>query len=161
MNEPSHSSSERRSRAGLAVITAILVVTAAWLVVSLILRLWSAVVPAAIVALGCVVALRTRPTVLAFGVGHTERHWVACRFDQFWGTVAITVDEKPVAHALGLFSLRLEKIYTISVGTAEVHTVQIEKRRPLVLSGARSQGLTAYVDNRLVAQTSTMGRNPR
>lgn len=141
------------------MIIAVLVVVAAWLVVALVLRQWWMAVAAGILLLGSVLALRTQPIVLSFEVGYIERHQVAVRFDQFWGTVAITVDGKPVAHDLRLFSVRLRTSYTIAVGTAEVHTVRIEKKRPLILAGARSQRLTAYVDDRLAAQTSTMAPN--
>lgn len=84
MSEPAPSRPERRSRLGLAAITTVLVVVVAWLVIAVVQRLWSTVVPAVVILVGCVLALRTQPTTLSFEVGAAERHHVAIRFDQFW-----------------------------------------------------------------------------
>ena len=81
-----------------------------------------------------------------FEVGESERHRVHFSFDQFWGTVRISVDGRRVIRDFRLFSLSTTKRYRLTVGDQERHEVVIEKTRPLMAAGLRAQVCRVFVD---------------
>jgi len=87
-----------------------------------------------------------------FEVGESERHRVHFFFDQFWGTVRISVDGRRVIRDLRLFSLSTTKRYRFTVGEQERHEVVIEKTRPLMVAGFRPQVASVFVDGRQVGE---------
>jgi len=87
-----------------------------------------------------------------FEVGESERHRVHFSFDQFWGTVRISVDGRKVIRDLRLFSLSTTKRYRFTVGAQERHEVVIEKTRPLMVAGFRPQVARVFVDGGLVGE---------
>jgi hypothetical protein len=89
---------------------------------------------------------------MTFEVGVEEHHRVDFTFDRFWGGLKIKVDGVPVVEQTQVFSVRLVKKWEFEVGENEKHRVRIVKRRPLFFAGARPQPVTAFVDDRLVAQ---------
>lgn len=95
---------------------------------------------------------RSHATELGFDVGSTEKHRVVFRFNKFWGTVNLDVDDDSVLRDIRIFSISLTKKYIVSVGTAERHEIRIEKDRSVAFAGARPQPVRAYVDNILVAE---------
>jgi len=90
---------------------------------------------------------------LAFNVGSAELHHVTFNFDKFWGGLSIEVDGTRVVGDLRLFSVNLVKTYEFTVGTAERHTVRIDKHRAVFFAGFRPQPVRAYVDGQLVAES--------
>ena len=139
------------SRPRLAVGVVLMVAGLASVVLALLNRSWVAAAFAAAVVAALVFGVRRPPMELALDVGNGERHHVVFRFDKFWGTLSITVDGRPVVRDLRVFSIKLTKTYRFSVGTVELHEVRIEKDRPLIGAGARSQPVRAYVDDVLAA----------
>jgi hypothetical protein len=106
-----------------------------------------------LVVLGFIVfGFRSQAMELGFDVGSAEKHRVVFRFNKFWGTVNLDVDDEPVVREIRIFSINLTKKYVVSVGTAERHEIRIEKDRSVVFAGARRQPVRAYVDNILVAE---------
>ncbi|WP_431221105.1 hypothetical protein [Leifsonia xyli] len=99
---------------------------------------------------GAVVTTHT----LAFEVGEREKHSVVFTFDQMWGWLTITVDDRMIARKFITFSFRLLRVFEFVVGGAEPHTVRIEKSRPLLVSFARPQPTRAFCDGVLVAEAS-------
>jgi hypothetical protein len=87
-----------------------------------------------------------------FEVGEAERHRVHFVFDQFWGTVRISVDGKRVIRDLRLFSFSTTKRYRFTVGDQERHEVVIEKTRPVMVAGFRPQVGRVFVDGRLAGE---------
>jgi hypothetical protein len=98
------------------------------------------------------IGFRSQAMELGFDVGSAEKHRVVFRFNKFWGTVNLNVDDEPAVREIRIFSMNLTKKYVISVGTAERHEIRIEKDRSVVFAGARRQPVRAYVDNVLVAE---------
>ena len=90
-----------------------------------------------------------------FDVGEAERHRVHFLFDQFWGSVTITVDGRRVIRDHRLFSLGTTKRYRFTVGDQERHDVVIEKTRPVVAAGFRPQVARVFVDGRQVGEHSS------
>ena len=99
-----------------------------------------------------VLGFRSQAMELGFDVGSVEKHRVVFRFNKFWGTVNLDVDDEPVIREIRIFSINLTKKYVVSVGTVERHEIRIEKDRSVVFAGARRQPVRAYVDNILVAE---------
>jgi hypothetical protein len=89
---------------------------------------------------------------LTFEVGTTEKHVVAFSFDRFWGGLTITVDGNSVVDQVRLFSVNLVATWQFTVGTTEIHHVQIDKHRAVFFAGFRPQPVFAYVDGVGVAQ---------
>lgn len=83
-----------------------------------------------------------------FEVGESERHRVAFQFDQLWGPLKISVDDKPVIKKFEMFTLRPTRHYEFSVGSSEPHEVRIEKSRKALVGGFQAQECVAYVDGR-------------
>jgi hypothetical protein len=86
----------------------------------------------------------------SFIVGAAEKHQVDFSFDQFIGNLEIRVDGQQVIKDFRMFSLSLSKKYEFTVGQQERHHVVIEKRRKLLLAGARPQKYTIFIDGQLV-----------
>jgi hypothetical protein len=87
-----------------------------------------------------------------FDVGDSERHRVEVHWGQIWGDAEIRVDGHQALRTWRMFELRRTRRYQIDVGRAEVHSVAVEKNRPLVLAGFRHQTFRAFVDGELVGE---------
>jgi hypothetical protein len=108
----------------------------------------------ALIVLGGIgLGLRSRATELGFDVGSTETHRVVFRYNKFWGTVNLDVDDDPVVRDIRMFSTSHTQKYIVTVGTAERHEIRIEKDRTVMFAWARRQPIRAYADNILVAET--------
>lgn len=83
---------------------------------------------------------------LAFEVGHEEKHFVEFRWSQVLGLARIWVDGREVLRERHNFSLHRTRRYKVTVGDVEIHSVVIEKTRPLWFAGFRRQGCRAFVD---------------
>lgn len=106
-----------------------------------------------LIVLGSIVfGFRSQAMELGFDVGSAEKHRVVIRFNKFWGTVNLDVDDEPVVRDMRIFSVSHTQKYFVSVCTAERHEIRIEKDRSAVFAGARRQPVRAYVDNILVAE---------
>lgn len=90
-----------------------------------------------------------------FEVGEAERHRVHFFFDQFWGSVRISVDGRRVIRDFRLFSFSATKRYRLTVGDREKHEVVIEKTRPWMAAGFRRQSCRVLVDGRPVGEYSS------
>jgi hypothetical protein len=91
-----------------------------------------------------------------FEVGQREKHRVGFYYSQFWGNVRISVDGEVKRTDLRIFSLSLVKSYRFTVGTTELHEVQIDKNRALFFAGFRPQIVRAFVDGQIVAQDQSL-----
>ena len=141
-------------RAGIWQIVLLSAVIVGFFVDAFLCQKWILVAVYTLVVLGLIVfGFRSQATELGFDVGSTEKHRVVFRFNKFWGTVNLDVDDEPVVREIRTFSINLTKKYVVSVGTAERHEIRIEKDRSVVFAGARRQPVRAYVDNSLVAET--------
>jgi hypothetical protein len=87
-----------------------------------------------------------------FEVGEREKHTVSFHFNQMWGNLKITVDEKPVIRDFRILSLKTVTKYEFPVGDTEPHKVVIEKERKLLLAGYRKQMYRVLIDDRLVQE---------
>jgi hypothetical protein len=87
-----------------------------------------------------------------FDVGDSERHRVEVHWGQIWGDAEIRVDGHQALRSWRMFELRRTRRYRIDVGRAEVHSVTVEKERPLALAGFRRQTFRAFVDGVLVGE---------
>jgi hypothetical protein len=90
-----------------------------------------------------------------FEVGEAERHRVHFFFDQFWGTVRISVDGRQVIRDLRLLSFSTTKRYRFTVGDQERHEVVVEKTRPVVAAGFRSHVCRVFVDGHFTGEHSS------
>jgi hypothetical protein len=88
--------------------------------------------------------------LFSFEVGQRERHRVEFYFNQMWGNVKITVDDRVVQTDFKMFSFNLVKRYDLVVGDEEVHDVVIEHERKLLFAGFRPYKYRAYVDGKLI-----------
>ena len=86
----------------------------------------------------------------SFKVGNHEQHQIDFSFDQFIGNLEIRVDGQPVIKDFRMFSLSLTKRYEFTVGSEEQHHIVIEKKRKLLLAGARPQQYRIFIDGKLV-----------
>jgi hypothetical protein len=82
-------------------------------------------------------------------IGNEEKQVISYSFNKFWGNVLVTVNGEKVKSDLRLYSLKLSKMYEFTVGTIEKHTIKIEKIRPLVMAGFRSNTYRVYVDGEM------------
>ncbi|OCB71834.1 hypothetical protein B0A79_14960 [Flavobacterium piscis] len=82
-------------------------------------------------------------------VGEKEKQIISYSFNKFWGNVKIIVNGKKVKSDFRLYSTNLSKIYDFEVGTIEKHHIKIEKIRPLIMAGYRSNTYKIYVDEEL------------
>jgi hypothetical protein len=89
---------------------------------------------------------------IEFEVGYLEQHKVFFSFNKFWGGVVIKVDGKKIIGDLRTISFSLTKAYQFRVGSKEFHEVKIEKIRPLLFAGFRSNDYKVYVDGVLVKE---------
>lgn len=92
-----------------------------------------------------------------FTVGDTEKTNVEFSRGWFWGKITIKANGKtvysnnvfsPATH----FSLTLCRQYEFTVGDREVKTIRIEKTRPLLIAGVRSQKYRVFCDGVLLAE---------
>lgn len=114
---------------------------------------WILIAFTTLVVLGFIVlGFRSQAMELCFDVGSAEKHRVVFRFNKFWGTVNLDVDDEPVVREMRIFSISHTQKYVVSIGTAERHEIRIEKDWSVVFAGARPQPVRAYVDNILVAE---------
>ena len=95
-----------------------------------------------------------------FEVGQHERHRVGFYYNQFWGNLRISVDGEVKRTDLRIFSLSLVKSYRFTVGTTELHEIQIDKTRALFLAGFRPQVVRAFVDGQFAAQDQSFAAAP-
>lgn len=79
-----------------------------------------------------------------FTVGDCETHKVHFHFDQMWGALRITVDDKAVVKDFRLYSWNLTNQYALMVGNAERHAVVIEKTRKRFNGSLRRQTYIKY-----------------
>ena len=82
----------------------------------------------------------------SFPVGESERHMVHFSFDQFWGSLSISVDGKPVVRDWRFLSFNLTKEYRFIVGDKERHDIVIVQARKLAFAGFRSQTCRVFID---------------
>ena len=80
-------------------------------------------------------------------IGSQEKQVIGYSFNKFWGNVTITVNGKKIKSDFRMFSASLSSIYEFQVGFRERHTIKIEKVRPLVMAGFRSNSYKVYVDD--------------
>lgn len=141
-------------RAGIWQIVLLFAVMVSFFVDAFLSHSWILIAFLTLIVLGGIVlGLRSRATELGFDVGSTEMHRVVFRFNKFWGTVNLDVDDEPVVRDIRIFSISHTQKYVVSVGTAERHEIRIEKDRTAMFAGARRQPIRAYADNILVAET--------
>jgi hypothetical protein len=82
-------------------------------------------------------------------IGDEEKHNISYNFNKFWGNVSIKVNGEKIKKDFRLYSLELSKVYEFNVGIKEVHAIKIEKIRPLILAGFRSNTYRIFVDDKL------------
>ncbi|UYG17673.1 hypothetical protein BRM3_04415 [Brachybacterium huguangmaarense] len=92
--------------------------------------------------------------IMSFDVGVRERHAIVFSFDKVWGRITIMVDGQSVVDGVVGLSFSTVRTWEFDVGVHERHRVRIDKRRPLLLAGARPQTVTVHVDGVLVAQNT-------
>lgn len=81
----------------------------------------------------------------ALEVGHTDRHLVEFNYNQFFGTLLIRVDQKPVMQSCRLLNEPVREVYRFIIDGTEKSDVRIEKQRK-PLFGHRN---TVYVNDRI------------
>lgn len=128
---------------GMLLTLGVIVLDRRWILLAMVVAVTAAMM---------VVGMRHRPVRLAFEVGEGEKHAVVFEFNKFWGSLRIAVDGEMLVRELRIFSASPRASWEFSVGTFEPHLVRIEKRRALVLAGARPQPVRAYVDGVLAAE---------
>lgn len=82
-------------------------------------------------------------------IGKKEKQIISYSFNKFWGNVKIKVNNKKVISDFRLYSTSLSNEYHFEVGTIEKHQIKIEKIRPLIMAGYRSNTYKIYVDEEL------------
>lgn len=87
-----------------------------------------------------------------FDIGKLERHRVHFHFNQFIGTLRISVDDKIVVKDFRMFDPELTKRYEFVVGENEKHDVAIEKTRKRWNGGARKQAYRVFEDGQLLEE---------
>jgi hypothetical protein len=88
-----------------------------------------------------------------FEVGALEKHAVTFHWGQWWGLATINVDGVEVHHERHNFSLnKLTRVYEISLGASEPHSVRIEKTRKRFFAGFRRHTFKAFVDGEVVGE---------
>ena len=141
------------SRAGIWQIVLLSAVMVGLFVNAFLSQNWIFITFLTLVGLASIVfGFRSQAMELGFDVGNAEKHRVVFRFNKFWGTVNLDVDDEPVVRDIRIFSISHTQKYVVSVGTAERHEIRIEKDHSVVFAGARRQTVRAYVDNILVAE---------
>jgi hypothetical protein len=88
-------------------------------------------------------------------VGDKEKSKIEFSRNCFTGSMRAFVDGRQVARQSPFsifthFSFRLRRRYEFMVGSAEKHKVVLEKQRPLLFAGFRSQMYRVFVDDKLV-----------
>ncbi len=83
-----------------------------------------------------------------FEAGKTEKSLVRFRFNKFWGNVCISVNGKVRLRDFRMYSKELVASWDLIVGVAEQHRIRIEKIRPLLLAGFRSNTYKVYIDGK-------------
>jgi len=82
-------------------------------------------------------------------IGNKEKQVISYSFNKFWGNVKIAVNGKKIKSDFRLYSLDLTKTYEFAVGVNEKHDIKIQKIRPLIAAGFRSNTYRIYVDDEL------------
>jgi hypothetical protein len=90
-----------------------------------------------------------------FSVGNSEKHTFRIQWSQSSGFGQITVDGQRVKRIFEMLSASTTRKYSLSVGTAEVHQVEIEKVRQRAFGGFAPQTCRAYVDGTSVGEWQT------
>jgi len=85
-------------------------------------------------------------------IGENEKQLIFFSFNKFWGNLKILVNEKKVISDFLTFSRGLIRSYEFKVGTNETHEIKIEKIRPQLLAGIRTNTYKVYVDGNLFRQ---------
>lgn len=88
----------------------------------------------------------------SFDIGRLERHRVHFRFDQFVGTLRISVDDEIVVKDFRMFDSALTKRYEFVVGENEKHDVVIEKIRKRFNGGIRKQSYRVFDDGQFLEE---------
>ncbi|MEO7298916.1 MAG: hypothetical protein ABI042_10115 [Verrucomicrobiota bacterium] len=79
-------------------------------------------------------------------IGETEKHNIKYTFNQLFGRLTITVNDKPIKRCLRLFDEPLRELHVFTLGEREKFAVKIEKERKL-LFGQKNR---VFVNDRLV-----------
>jgi len=79
-------------------------------------------------------------------IGENEKQEIFFSFNKFWGNLKISVNGKTIIRDIRIFSVDLVKPYEFKVGEKEIHNIRIEKIRPLLLAGLRTNDYKVYVD---------------
>ena len=141
------------ARAGIWQLVLLAAVMVGLYVLAFLSQDWILIAFFTLVVLGSIVfGFRYQAMELGFDVGSDEKHRVIFRFNKFWGTVNLDVDDEPVLREIRIFSINHTQNYVVSVGTAERHEIRIERDWSVFFAGARQQPVRAYVDNILVAE---------
>jgi len=82
-------------------------------------------------------------------IGKIEKQVIFFSFNKFWGNLKISVNGKTIIRDLRTVSADLVKSYEFKVGVKEIHNIRIEKIRPLLLAGLRTNDYKVYVDGEL------------
>ncbi len=78
-------------------------------------------------------------------VGNADKHLVEFNFNQFYGTLVIRVDNRPVFQSKRIFNEPVREVYHFVIDGAEKSDVRIEKRRKPLFGHHNS----VYVNDRL------------
>jgi hypothetical protein len=87
-----------------------------------------------------------------FNVGEKEKCKVAFHFNQWWGNLKITVDDRPVIKDFCLASLNHVRRFDFTVGQIEKHKVVIEKWRKPLAPAFRKSKYKVFVDDKLTQE---------
>jgi hypothetical protein len=82
-------------------------------------------------------------------IGENEKQVIFFSFNKFWGNLKISVNGKTILKDVRMFSVNLVKQYEFKVGQTEIHNIRIEKIRPLIFAGFRTNEYKIYVDGNL------------
>ncbi|WP_243346642.1 hypothetical protein [Parabacteroides sp. FAFU027] len=82
-------------------------------------------------------------------IGEIEKQVIFFSFNKFWGNLKISVNGKTIIRDLRTASADLVKSYEFKVGVKEIHNIRIEKIRPLLFAGLRTNDYKVYVDGEL------------
>jgi hypothetical protein len=83
---------------------------------------------------------------VSLAVGTGEEHLVHFHFNQFWGSLRIDVDGKPVVKDFRMFPVSTMVKCEFLVGSGEQHNARIEKTRRRIFGDVRKQAYRVYID---------------
>jgi hypothetical protein len=87
-----------------------------------------------------------------FDVGSSEKHHVSFAWGQAWGEASVNVDGREVLREKHPFGIKKIRRYEVPVGDSEVHSVVIEKQKPVLAGGVRKQTFRVLVDGDLLGE---------